>query len=262
MSKVIRPVSDTAADNIIQIPDASLPPVSLPNTSQPGLVSQDFADEDGEEYCRKIMQNAQDILDKAQQDAEKFSQRMLIHARKERGEILTAAQSEAENIKKQAYTEGYNAGASRKAADIDEALQSLNQAVVQLTEAQERYFAKYSAALKFLACEIAGKIICRRIEDDDSAVADMVLQAVESVKDVEWVTVEISEKLTKACPMLEREFQKVRPGRPRVEVKKADCDKLTVILRTPDGVLDASVPVQLDNLNEYFRRIDSQPQKD
>lgn len=258
LSKVIRPVSGADPDNVIQIPDMPQPPLEeiLP---QPG----EQADvESAEQYAQRIMQNAQDILDKAQSDADKISQRMLIHARKERGEILTAAQSEAEELKKQAYTEGYNAGAAQKAADIDTAIQSLTAAIEQLTKAQEEYFTEYSSSLKYLASEIAGKVIQKTVDRDDSVIAEMVKAAVEDIKDTEWVTAEISDKLTNAAPLLEREFQKVRPGRARVEVKRVDSDKLTVILRTPDGVIDASVPVQLENLNEYFRRIDSQPQKD
>lgn len=256
MSKLMRPNGQSAG--VVRIPDAPAPVKQKNEPSQgQSAQSRQQAAQDAE-----LRQMYAGVLQRANEEGERLAQKMMLHARKERGELLAQAQREAEALKAAARAEGYAAGVDEKAAKIEQTLAAVAESVRQLQADQELFFTQLAANVQEFALDIASHLMSRTLEKDELALKDLADAALEGVKDTAWVTLEVSEKLPGLVALLEKEYAKSRPGRARIEVRARDLPPDAVILNTPDGIVDATLSRQLENLREGFERTRLQADKD
>lgn len=182
------------------------------------------------------------------------AQKILSEAEKEKSRILEEARAESEQLKTNAYGEGLRKGISEKSELIENLSQYLSQSIEQLKRDEYEYFEEYAVQLKYIAVEIAEKIIYQKISDDDMTMYKLVKNAVRSVRDVSWVKAEVSEQLSGYADSLEKELCE---GGQNVEISiNEDAPVDECIINTSEGIIVASVSAQLENLKDYICRQD------
>ncbi|MEG0110739.1 MAG: FliH/SctL family protein [Oscillospiraceae bacterium] len=98
---------------------------------------------------------------------------------------------------------------------------------------------------------MAARILNKRIENDDTEMEALVKAAVNSVKNAEWIRVEIAETMT---GLIDKVTQVLKQSdNTKVKVMGVTEPVGTCIVDTPEGRTDASVYTQLANLKEYFK---------
>lgn len=119
----------------------------------------------------------------------------------------------------------------------------------QLAQQQRQYFIRYEKALPDLALEIAGKVMEHAIQTDPLVLEPLVQRAVAQVKNAEWLEVQVSQQLPELAQELRKELQEWTDAR-HVEVTTDQNELGACVVHTPQGIIDASVSTQLDNLNK------------
>ena len=104
-----------------------------------------------------------------------------------------------------------------------------------------------------LSLEIAQKVLDEAVINDANLMRPLVQKAVASVKNAEWISVEVSARL----PGLVEELKTLltgRPDLPRLDVTAAELPPGGCVVHTPEGMVDASVDTQLGNLAALFQQ--------
>lgn len=203
---------------------------------------------------------AEEILKKAREEAAMITNKASIQAQLDHDHMLEKTAAEMEIIKQQAYDEAYQKGLAEGARDqaqtLHDCMEQLIQGISKLEGEQAGFMAEYEYNLKWLAWEIASKVLGRKLEEDETELVSLVKMAVASVKNAEWITVEVSEKATALLDTLTKEFRKL--GDDRVDIRGISAPEGTCIIDTPDGLIDASIYRQLENLRIYFAGEDNE----
>lgn len=207
---------------------------------------KEMLDEVNKEY-EKISNESRELMETAQQEAATA----IREAKETADKILNEARREGENIRKQAQEEGFIEGQKIKFEEITHVLDELEQTVEELKTKQQNQFNSFYGDLKYFAIDIAEKVVYKNIDRDDSYLEELVKEALKGVKDAEWITVQLSEKLSGLVAKLKVSQQGGEIGE-NVEFKLDDSDVGTVRIKTSDRVIDASIPAQLANIKKYF----------
>lgn len=224
-----------------------------------------LGDEDEKSPDEKIAldgtrREAEEILKNARDEAAMILNKASIQAQLDRDHLLEKTAAEMEVVKRQAYEEAYQKGLSEgvrtQAQALQECMEQLVDGVSRLEGEQAGFMAEYEYNLKWLAWEIASKVLGRKLEEDETELVSLVKMAVASVKNAEWITVEVSEKASSLLESLEKEFRRL--GDDRVDIRGISAPEGTCIIDTPDGLIDASVYSQLENLRIYFSGEDNE----
>lgn len=201
---------------------------------------------------------------------------ILREAEEEALRIISNAKMDAENEtdlkKKKGYEDGYNAGMEfgkehgyaagfeEGKTEIMEALQKQNRSALnevakmleKIEEEKEAVISQYENDLVRLAIDIAEKIIKHKIHSEDSSVASIIESVIKDYRNVEWIKIYISDKddpiAIRADKKLINELNKISD-----DVKIESSEELkegSAIVETPDGIVDAGIDTQLENLKE------------
>ena len=117
----------------------------------------------------------------------------------------------------------------------------------RLSQDQDSFLRQYQEGLLGLSLEIAQKVLDEAVMSDASLMRPLVQKAVASVKNAEWISVEVSSRLPGLVEELKKELAG-RPDLPRTDVMGAELPPGGCRVQTPEGILDASVDTQLTNL--------------
>lgn len=223
----------------------------------------------GEEPEETLEEEAQQEEKKETVSPEKLAEALLFRARetasKESEAILLRARAAATGIREQARQEGYAQGleegrqealASKK-KELADLISRLSSMMQELAQRHEEYLGQYAHELKYLALDIADKLLYKRLERDDEELKSLVRHAVSSVRNVEWMKVEISDQMPLLFATLQEEFSAAEYAE-HIQLEQKDVPLGTVRINLPDGVLDASIQTQLENLKESFSQLDEQ----
>ncbi|MBQ9246538.1 hypothetical protein IJ182_09760, partial [bacterium] len=166
--------------------------------------------------------------------------------------IVSRAQKDAESIKEVAKKEGYEAGISNAAKDIEE----LKDKFAEFFNYKDEVFGKVSDCILDVSVEIAKKIINKTIETDREYIIPMIKGVVEEInktenkitlkvmpKDVEIVKDKISDIFSGNY------FEAAISVIPDKEVKDGG-----VIVETSNGIIDASIETQLAIIEKVFAK--------
>lgn len=173
-------------------------------------------------------------------------------ARAESRQILDDAAEQAKNLMASAMEEGYSEGVRAKEAEIDDCMLKLNQCLAELKVNQEEFFDDYASELKFTALEVAEKIVAQKLETDPRTIIPLARSAVKTLREVNWVKIEISDKMRDVAAELEKVISDAKSSQ-RIEVEvRRDADPGTCVVSTAEGVIVASVLQQIKNIRQYF----------
>ncbi|WP_242968877.1 FliH/SctL family protein [Marasmitruncus massiliensis] len=191
-------------------------------------------------------------VSEARQEAERVSKEILKLAHSEHDVLIKQAEEDAERIRAEAYREGLERGRQEKREELRTAIENTNRAIQQIELENVQYMHLYEEELKNLAVDVASRILRKRITPDGHELAELVKAAINSVKDADWITVELSERMPGLLSFLESELKESRTN---AEIVAKDLPEDTCIVKTSDGNIDASVTTQLRNVKEYFDQV-------
>lgn len=238
---VIKQNRISESDEVVMIPDAKVP--DIPNQENP----------EQQNVSHPVLQEMHGkIVDKAKQEAERVAQGVLKVAHSQHDEILKQANEDAAQIREKAYQEGLQKGRLEKQQEIEHAIEKTNRTIQQLKMENIQYMHLYEEELKNLAVDIASSILTKQVNPDGHELGEMAKTAINSVKDAQWITVEISQRMPGLLSYLQDELKNCQAD---VEVTAKDLPKDACILKTSDGNIDASVSTQLRNVREYFHQV-------
>lgn len=242
LSRILKPGFLKPSDDVVMIPDADPIPIF---------------DEDGAPEMRGMLRDEvyESILRQAREEGETLSGRIVERTRSECADLLEQARRDAEEIRDQAQREGFQHGVREKAGEIGRCIQDVVSCINELREEHRRFTDTYAGELKNFAAEIAQQVLLEKIETDEMTLVKLVRQAVHSIRDADWISVEVSERLPGLVRHLETEFAK-KETETRLEVSGEDLPVDSCILQTPEGVIDASVSTQIENLKQLFADMD------
>ena len=247
MRKVIKPGNLVPSEEVVQIPDAPTPqplesqeiPISEATPSDP-LPELETQDKSRQILESKTLEQVQDV-----------SHKILQSARIEREKILSQAQEEAEKIRTEARQTAYRQVLDEKHGEIERCLSEVDRLMNDLQEQHQSFIKQYEDGLFSLSLDIAEKVLHTAIGEQEELMRSLVKEAVSSVKNVNWISVQVSDRLPGLVEALQKEFANWKELC-QVEVSAADLPIGGCVVQTPDGVVDASISVQLGNLKGIF----------
>lgn len=160
-------------------------------------------------------------------------------------EELRRAEAKRKADLEKAKADAYRDALEEKRAQISGCIDKVSQTMEDFQRAHDAFFAEYAGRLTELATEIAEKIMLIKIEQDDENLKPLVTQTISGIKNAEWFSVELSDRLTNLITSLQEELK--RSGS-RGEVTAGDFPLDTCRIETPEGLVDASVREQIRNL--------------
>lgn len=202
---------------------------------------------------------AHQLLEEAQEQARNIIREASARAQQERDDLLAQTNEQCEQLRQQAFAQsselglkqGLREGIEQQIETVRSAVESLEQTISRIEGEHAGFMAEHEQNLKWLALEIAGKILGARIEQDDTQMISLVKAAVSTVKKSKWITIELSNRMTSLIQTLEDQLKLA--GDDKIDVRPIEAPEGTCIIDTPDGVIDASISTQLENLRIYFR---------
>ncbi len=241
LSKVIKPVHLVTSDEVVQIPDA---PLLLENQEEEEISESNEKQLVTEEQIRHTIEK--NALEKANE----MSHKILQSARLERETLIAQAQEDAKRIRIEAQQSAYQKVLEEKHQQIDECISRVNLLLEDLQKQQQSFLQQYEDGLFSLALEIAEKVVRTSIPQHEELMVPLVREAVSAVKNADWIGVEISDQLPKLVEALKQEFAAWKS----IQVSAAELPVDGCLVNTPDGVVDASASVQLENLKVLFEK--------
>lgn len=168
--------------------------------------------------------------------------------------IINQAQKEADDIRMQAYNEGLRKATADKTAEIGRLIERIEDTVSEMRSAVEARLNEYEQMLVALSVEIASKVLQHKIEQDDSVLTELARLTVNEARNSDWISVTLSDKLKMSLQELERIIRPaIMDG--RFEVITKNVPPGTCIVETPDGIVDASIETQINNLKNMIEHI-------
>ncbi len=168
---------------------------------------------------------------------------------------LKELQKLAEDTVKQAYYDALN----KKKAELRDCISGVQTMMDELVLAQQKFIEDYTSELKYMAVDIAEKMILEKISKDDKILQRLVMQTVANIKNADWLNVEVSERLVGLVDSINEELAKPEYNGKAHVFPVAGTDGVCRVV-TNEGAVVSSIEVQADNLRRTFRDLDQQNQ--
>lgn len=164
-----------------------------------------------------------------------------------------------------ARTEGYNEGAkkafekvhSEMSKQILETIENTDDVLKEIEKKYDAYFLGYSKELKFLAITISEKILQKEIKTDNAFLDKLVSGIISNIKDENWISVEVSNKLVELINHLKKELENT-DFQGNIKVNGVNGQEDTCVVKTESGSIIASPSIQIENLKKAFSNQDKQ----
>ena len=169
-----------------------------------------------------------------------------------REELAEFYRDELNAIALEVEIKAYSDALQSKKAELQNSIDSISQKINEMEELQKAFLEDYEKKLKFFAIDIAEKLVCKKISDDDSYLSELVTKTVSECKGTNWLTLEVSDALQGLVEVAKAELSKPE-YRGVAEVKPIACADDTCVVSTETGAVVATISVQADNLRLAFR---------
>lgn len=222
-----------------------------------GETFESAEEEDGpaaqEESYTLISEEKRHILEHARNQARESMAEILSDAYAQRDKIVNTAEKEAVRIREQAREQGHEQGLEEALSSVEDLTVRLRQEIGEAYERMENQLEDIRSQIVELSLDIAGKILEKRIEEDSGEMAELVKKAIQSERDKKKIDIHISAKaLEKELEPLQEKYGGT------IRVKKEECPPDRVRIETSDGILDASVFRQLEQLKCQLASLEGQ----
>lgn len=256
MPKVIKPKDLRPSEKIVHIPD-------VPDTAADPLLELSEQGEDGSvgEDLLVTGTQLQEVMTRAAEaKANDVSQKILQNARTERERILKQAQDEAQQLREEtkrlqdeAQRSAYEEVLEKKHQEIDDCIRGVDALMEELQQQQQSFLQQYEEGLFAVSLDIVRKVLGTAIPQHEELMIPLVREAVSTVKNASWISVQVSSRLPGLIEALKRELAAWQ-GIQQLEVSGADLPEDGCVVHTSYGVVDASVSEQLQNLEAIFNQ--------
>lgn len=265
MPRIYRTGGVNVSDDVLRIKDIA--PVKPPKRPAPSPVpapadgdeeqegvfeayepEQDLATEYEETEQPMSGSVSSEIIQSAMAEASRILEDAMREAEAGRADLLAGVQQEAELIQQNAAQEGQRQGFASVVNEVQETAGRLEQAVARFEGDRAAFEVEYEEQLKWLAMEIAGKVLAKKVSEDDAEMLEMVDKAVQSVRGEPWIRVEVAQEMAHLIDRLTALYDQYD----HISVSAIPAETGTVHVETPSGVVDASLRTQLSNLRDYF----------
>lgn len=240
MSDIFRAYNYAADSKSVKIPDVDfdLPKVTIEETEElpPEEAFMEFNPESFE------------TVEEVQEPAEE--QEKLVYPTRE--ELAEFYRDELNAIALEVEIKAYSDALQSKKDELQASIDSISQKINEMEELQKNFLEDYEKKLKFFAIDIAEKLVCKKIRDDDLFLSELVTKTVSECKGTNWLTLEVSDALQGLVEVAKAELSKPE-YRGVAEVKPVACADDTCVVSTETGAVVATISVQADNLRLAFR---------
>ncbi len=248
MPNILKQQGTLLSDKTVKIPDVDFSPeISL---SQP----------ETEESDRTAAQDGEDAEDEGESTVEEpaaYAPRSYTPELMSREELSAFYKDELDEIRTEAQQKAYTDALRQKRAELNEAIERVDNQLAFMQDKQEQYMQRYAQELKFMAIDIAEKLIAEKMTENDMLLSKLVLHMLTSVKNASWISVELSEQMVSLVEAIRKELEKPEyHGRAYVTPIPAARD--TCRVATEDGTVVGTVSVQAENLREAFKKLDNE----
>jgi flagellar assembly protein FliH len=228
-----------------------------------GETFESAEEEDGpaaqEESYTLISEEKRHILEHARNQARESMAEILSDAYAQRDKIVNTAEKEAVRIREQAREQGHEQGLEEALSSVEDLTVRLRQEIGEAYERMENQLEDIRSQIVELSLDIAGKILEKRIEEDSGEMAELVKKAIQFERDKKKIDIHISAKALELAEALEKELEPLQEKYGgTIRVKKEECPPDRVRIETSDGILDASVFRQLEQLKCQLASLEGQ----
>jgi flagellar biosynthesis/type III secretory pathway protein FliH len=206
-------------------------------------------------FSRQLIMEARQQAGRIKQEALDSAHKTLTAAAQERERLLAEAEKSA---RERGYAEGYDAGYAK---GYKEARESQREIATALTEAfsaleneWERHLSESLDDLKYLALEVAEKIVGREIAADRDIYFGMIDEALRAFRDYDWVDVCFSAEDEELAARVEKKLaERVTAGNKFVKIRLLkELPPAACIVETNAGAVDVSPGVQLHQISRLL----------
>ncbi|WP_312643776.1 FliH/SctL family protein [Hydrogenoanaerobacterium sp.] len=258
LSKIIKSANAFEVESTVMLSDVSIP-AQTPDIS--GQEDDDCAAEQKRESLDIDLQLAQvktmgeAILSSAKIDADRLMAQTMETLSQQRESMLREVTAQAEKIRLRAYEQGRAEGMQNGLNSFDNELTQINTMVSQLQDKQAEQLALLEDSVATFALEIAEKILNKQIQQDECEMEELVRAAIAAGKERNNVTVELSQAMPQLISSLQQKLYGLNTSCETVELRAVDLPAGTCRIESPDGIVDASIWVQLENLKAQLEDI-------
>ena len=215
--------------------------------SDKNLNGEDFNDSKHQPETKKQTKKAANAAAIEQEpDKEALS---LIYKKELEALSKAAAQAAAQS----AYFDALN----KKKCELKECISDVQMLLNELAQKHEEFIEQYTNELKYMAVDIAEKMILEKISADDAVLKKLVLQNIKTVKNAEWINVELSERLVGLVDYVKNELE-MPEYKGRTSVYTVTDKKDTCRVTTDEGTIVSTISVQANNLRKAFKEADEE----
>lgn len=240
MSDIFRTYNYAADSKSVKIPDVdfNLPKVTIEETEElpPEEAFMEFNPESFE------------MVEEVQEPVEE--QEKLVYPTRE--ELAEFYRDELNAIALEVEIKAYSDALQSKKEELQASIDSISEKINEMEELQKNFLEDYEKKLKFFAIDIAEKLVCKKISDDDLFLSELVTKTLSECKGTNWLTLEVSDALQGLVEVAKAELSKPE-YRGVAEVKPIACADDTCVVSTETGAVVATISVQADNLRLAFR---------
>lgn len=196
---------------------------------------------------RILLKQEQEIIQKANLRAEYIINTANLRARTERETIVGDAMVEADKIRDDAFTMGYNEGFQKAQGDLLDCTEKLNYSLNEILVNHQEGLEEIKKDTQKISLAIAEKILKKQIEVDELAMLNLIDDLISENKQAKFIKVEISDKMTTLIEHIQNVIAKKYS---QLSVSKVNKPEGACLVDTPEGVIDASIQTQLDNIRK------------
>lgn len=214
-------------------------------------------DSPGEEDFRKkyelISKEKKQILENARLQAKQSASRILEDAYAQRDKIMHTAETEAERLRNAAREEGFAEGLNHSKNFLRESITGLNEEFEKLKQEERETFEQLKRDVFSLAYNMTEKVLKKKLDEDELVLLELVKSVIKEEADKKELSVHLSNRAFRLAEELEKKLKLFREQTgTAVKIKKDDIPITDVTIETAEGIIDASIPVQLENLKKFL----------
>lgn len=198
-----------------------------------------------DEVNEQVMQEKNDILAKAEAEAE---------------ELVQQAEQQAEQIKTQAHSEGFEAGKQEGLAAAEEQLQQAEEELRQSVEQELDQIRQQRKQMEPFFADLTAKLVEKLTGQVCTENKEVILHLIQNAEDTldrpKQVTLRVSGEDMAVVAGHKAELKEQLPEQTEfVVIEDASLSANQCIIETEDKMLDCSLDVQLQNLQEKLHTL-------
>jgi len=179
-------------------------------------------------------------------DGRKVIKRDVHSAREEGKQILAGAEGEAVEIVEKARAEADAIREKARAAGYEEGIGSLNELILQFRESRRKMLEESRDEILRLSVKIAGKILGRELEANDSAFTDVVARAMRNARGGERIQIRVNPSdMKKLKKERKRLLDELGQGKDLDFTEDPDVSAGGCVIESDLGIIDATLETQL-----------------